>query len=122
MTDARRDGGRAPTDPPASGLQIGVSVTALVVTGLLGLAFSAIDLVLMLFVGGIDVPNGRTDVTASRVSMGLLLLVATVLWWSGVVVTTRAVGRKRTGLGPAFGFGLGSLLPHLSAWGIGNGS
>lgn len=54
--------------------------------------------------------------------MGLLLLVATALWWTGVVMTTRAVGRKRTGFGPAFGFGLGSLLPHLSIWGIGNGS
>ena len=54
--------------------------------------------------------------------MGLLLLVATALWWTGVVMTTRSVGRKRTGFGPAFGFGLGSLLPHLSIWGIGNGS
>jgi len=114
--------GREPADPPATGLQIGLSVTALVVTGLLGLVFSVVDLVLMLFVGGIDVSNGRTDVTASRISMGLLLLVATALWWTGVVMTTRSVGRKRTGIGPAFGFGLGSLLPHLSIWGIGNGS
>jgi len=114
--------GREPADPPATGLQIGLSVTALVVTGLLGLVFSVVDLVLMLFVGGIDVSNGRTDVTASRISMGLLLLVATALWWTGVVMTTRSVGRKRTGFGPAFGFGLGSLLPHLSIWGIGNGS
>lgn len=52
MTD-----GREPADPPATGLQIGLSVTALVVTGLLGLVFSVVDLVLMLFVGGSTSPT-----------------------------------------------------------------
>jgi hypothetical protein len=52
VTDERRDhdDGRELAGPPATGLQIGSSVTAVVVTGLLGLVFSVIDLALMLFV------------------------------------------------------------------------
>lgn len=114
------DRGGAPVAQRPSGWSTGSAITVLVLSGLLSIAATLVDLVLMLFIGGVDTPNGRTDVTPTRWSMGVLVLIATVVWWVGVARTVRALGQQRSAWRPVLGFGGATITAHLIVWGIGN--
>lgn len=114
------DGVAVPDVPPPSGWSTGSAITVLVLSGLVSIAATLVDFLFMLFIGGVDTPNGRTDITPTRWSMGSLVLIATVVWWIGVARTVRAVGRRRSAWGPVLGFGGATMVVHLVVWGIGN--
>lgn len=93
-----------------------VAIILLVLSGLALACATAFDFFLWLTAGGVDTatPHAQAVAVASTVVVGWI--AATATWWTGLILTIRAISRADRSWLIALGAGIGVGALQIAAW------